>query len=68
MIAESAVADPFRATDSLALASRDANLDPPGSNLRVLLFPHEVDLGGPDIRVAGKLAHLVQSTVTMYLR
>ena len=60
MIAESAVADPFRATDSRARASRDANLDAPRRYLSsVFLLPHEVDLGGADIGVPGELAHLV---------
>ncbi|HWT80133.1 MAG TPA: hypothetical protein VN648_15205, partial [Candidatus Methylomirabilis sp.] len=36
MIAESAVADPFRATDSLAFASREANVDAPRRDLGIL--------------------------------
>jgi hypothetical protein len=59
MIAESAVADPFRATDSLVLASRQSDLDAPRRHLGVFLLAHEVDLGCPDIRVPGELAHLV---------
>ena len=59
MIAESAVADPFRATDSLAFASREANVDAPRRHLGVFLLAHEVELGRPDIRVPGELAHLV---------
>ena len=51
-----------------ALASRDADLDPPGRHLGVLLLADEVDLGGADVGMAGELAHLVQSTVTMHLR
>ena len=46
--------------DSLARASRDANVDPPRRHLGVFLLAHEVELGGPDIGVAGELAHLVQ--------
>ena len=46
--------------DSLARASRDANVDPPRRHLGVLLLAHEVELGRPDIRVPGELAHLVQ--------
>jgi hypothetical protein len=52
----------------LALASREANVDAPCRHLRIFLFPDKVNLGCSDIRVTGKLAHLVQSTVTMYLR
>src|SRR5512135_3917176 len=48
------------AVDSLALASRQANLDPPRRHLGVLLLTHEVDLGGAEIGVPGELAHLVQ--------
>ena len=59
MIAESAVADPFRATDSLAFASREANVDAPRRDLGILLAAHEVDLGDPDIGISGKLPHLV---------
>ncbi len=56
------------ATGLLTLASREANVDAPCRHLRILLVPHKVNLGCSDIRVAGKFAHLVQSTVTMYLR
>jgi len=38
MIAESAVADPFRATDSLARASREANVDLPRRHLGIFLL------------------------------
>jgi hypothetical protein len=55
-------------TGSLALAPRDANLDSPRRDLGIFLFPHEVDLGRSDISMAGELAHLVQSTVTMHLK
>src|SRR5512135_1896998 len=48
------------AVDSLALASRQANMDPPRRHLGVLLLPHEVDLGRADIGMPGELAHLVQ--------
>ncbi len=48
MIAESAVADPFRATDSLAFASREANVDPPRRDLGIFLLAHEVEFGGAD--------------------
>src|SRR5512135_987282 len=48
------------AVDSLALASRQANMDAPRRHLGVLLLAHEVDLGGADIGVPGELAHLVQ--------
>ena len=44
---------------SLALASRQADLDPPGRHLGVLLLADEVDLGGADVGVAGEFAHLV---------
>src|SRR5271157_957636 len=44
---------------SLVLAPRDADLDPPRRHFRILLFPHEVDLGSPDIGVPGKFPHLV---------
>src|SRR5512135_3772169 len=47
------------AVDSLSLASRQANMDAPRRHLGVLLLPHEVDLGRPDIGVPGELAHLV---------
>src|SRR5437867_402503 len=47
------------ATGSLALSSRQTNLDAAGGHLGVFLFPHEVDLGRPNIRVAGKLADFV---------
>src|SRR5512135_2318730 len=48
------------AVDSLARASRDANVDPPRRHLRVFLLAHEVELGRPDIGMPGELAHLVQ--------
>ena len=44
---------------SLALASRQADLDPPGRHLGVFLLADEVDLGGADVGMAGELAHLV---------
>ena len=53
---------------SLGLASRQADLDAASGHLGILLFPDEVDLGRPDIGVASKLPHLVQSTVTMHLK
>ena len=53
---------------SLALASRDADLDPPGRHLGVFLLADEVDLGRSDVGMAGELPHLVQSTVTMHLK
>ena len=55
-------------TGSLALTPRDADLDPPRRHLGVLLLADEVDLGGPDIGMAGEFPDLVQSTVTMHLR
>src|SRR5271165_6652020 len=45
--------------DSLARASRDANVDAPRRYLGVFLLAHEVELGRPDIGVPGELAHLV---------
>src|SRR5512135_3939326 len=48
------------AVDSLALASRQANMDPPRRHLGVPLLTHEVDLGRAEIGVPGELAHLVQ--------
>ncbi len=54
--------------NSRALEARPPDLDAADGDLGVLLLADEVDLGGADIGVAGKLAHLVQSTVTMYLR
>src|SRR5262249_20917179 len=45
--------------DSLAPSSRKPNLDAPRRHLGVFLFPHEVDLGRPDIGMASKLADLV---------
>ena len=53
---------------SLALASRDADLDAPCRHLGVFLLADEVDLGRADVGVAGELPHLVQSTVTMHLK
>src|SRR5271166_6115597 len=47
------------ATGSLALASRDANVDAPRRRLGVFLLAHEIDLGGADIGVPGELPHLV---------
>jgi len=47
------------ATGSLALTSRDANVDAPRRHLGVFLLAHELELGRPDIGVPGKLAHLV---------
>jgi hypothetical protein len=35
-------------------------VDPPRRHFGVLLLAHEVELGRPDIRVPGKLTHLVQ--------
>ena len=43
---------------SLGLASRDANVDAPRRHLGVFLLAREVELGRPDIRVPGELAHL----------
>ncbi len=48
------------AVDSLALASRHANVDSPRRDLGVFLLTHEVELGRPDIGMPGKLAHLVE--------
>ena len=47
------------AAGSLALASRDANVDAPRRHLGVFLLAHEIDLGGADIGVPGELPHLV---------
>ena len=41
--------------DSLAFASRHADLDSPRRHLGVFLLSHEIDLGRPDIRMPGKL-------------
>ena len=53
---------------SLALEAGPPDLDAAGRHLGVLLLADEVDLGGPDIGVAGELPDLVQSTVTMHLK
>jgi hypothetical protein len=53
---------------SLGLATCDTDLDSSGCHLRVFLLADEINLGRADVGVAGKLAHLVQSTVTMHLR
>ena len=45
--------------DSLARASRDANVDPPRRHFRVFLFPHEIDLGCADVGMSRELPHLV---------
>src|SRR5208337_3040231 len=47
------------AVASLALTSRHANVDSPRRHLGVFLLGHEVELGRSDIRMPGKLAHLV---------
>src|SRR5512135_941392 len=44
---------------SLARTSRDANVDAPRRDLRVLLAAHEVDLGRADVGMPGEFAHLV---------
>src|SRR5437773_137566 len=44
---------------SLALASRQADLDPPRRLFGVFLLAHEVDLGRADVGMAGELADLV---------
>ena len=44
---------------SFAPRPREADLDPPRRDLRVLLFSHKVDLGRPDISMSGELPHLV---------
>ena len=53
---------------SLAPGTGQPDLDSPCRDLRIFFFPDEVDLGRPDIGVAGKFPDLVQSTVTMHLK
>src|SRR5262249_36197298 len=48
-----------RGVASAALPARDADADAAGRHLAVLLLADEVQLGGPDVGVAGELAHLV---------
>jgi hypothetical protein len=53
---------------SLTSAARQTDLNPPSGHLGVLLFPHEVDLGGADVAVTSEFSHLVQNTVTPHLK
>src|SRR5690349_11961823 len=51
--------------DSLTPAARQADLNPPGGYLRVLLLADEVDFGGADVAVTSEFAHLMhRSSVT----
>src|SRR6185437_14495025 len=50
---------------SLTPAARQTDLNPPSGDLGVLLFPHEVDLGGADVAVTGEFSDLMhRSSVT----
>jgi len=46
-------------TDSLDPGPREADLDAPRRHLGVFFFADEVELGYPDVSVAGELPHLV---------
>jgi hypothetical protein len=54
------------AAHSRLLPPREANPDFPGRHFAIFLFAVEINLSGANIRMSGKFAHFMQSTVTMH--